>query len=171
MEARSMTIVSRRKILIGAASLAASEFAISEQCWQLGGCENLIGWFRVNKYVERTKANMQDASTALFGTKSLPRVNSTVTIRRVAYLRRILWGESSDIAFHDKQLKKGEIQNWEPQFPSADPQSDYMAPGTKVRILSYHSRDHLFALIQVISYSSRPYETAKAAKYDFDQVI
>ena len=165
------TTIDRRKIWLGLASMAVSKLAISEQCWQLGGCTNLIGWFRVNKYSDGTPGNVGKASEALFGSRFLPLVNEAVTIKRVAYLRRILWGETNDVAFHDKPMGKGEIQSWQPVYPSTDPESDYMAAGTKVRILGYHSRDHLFALVQIISYPLKPYEAAKTAKYDIDQVI
>lgn len=142
----------------------------AEQCWQMSGCEGMIGWFRVNKYEyeQLTSRNYQNASNALFGSNELPQVNSTVNIKRRAKLRSIQWDISSIVACHDHIYRKGETSQ---DCDSSDGHYDFMGPGTVVRILGYHQGIHLFALVQVISYPPDPHKAAREASYDEDQEI
>lgn len=172
------TDLNRRKLaLLLAPVFAAPHLAFAELCWQSSGCKNLIGWVRVNKYVSGAIQGISTASTTLFGTPNLPAVNSVAVLHREAYFRRIIWSDPKNVAYHDKELKNGETQSLTPPYSSGDPDIDFMAPTTKLRILSYHEGLHLFVLTQVVSYPPNPrattikYFEAHRATYDHDQVI
>lgn len=151
------TTTSRRKILLGMASLAASGLALSEQCWQVGGCKNSIGWFRVNKLRDSSDPALD--IQRLFGVNNLPRVDSILVIRRRAILRDLL---NLDVDDRELQLKD--------EAPWTDGDQS-IAAGTKIRVLGYYQRLHLFVLVQILEESRDPYKNQKKYKFDFDYVI
>lgn len=153
-----------------AALILFSSFTQAEQCWQISGCDNVIGWFRVNKYsfdIEG-KNTYEQSSSSLFGTKTLPLVNSVVEIKRLAKLRFINWADPNNIKCHDYEYAKNDI----PELCSLeDAHYDYIGSTAVVRVLGYHKGLHLFALVQIVSYPKNPFKVQSETPSSEDKNI
>jgi len=132
----------------------------AEQCWQVGGCESLIGWVRIDKYSYDNlgRNTYKNRSKSLFGSESLPNVNEVVKTKRLIKLRQIDWTDLHSVNCHDHDYKKGEIAE---VCDSEDAKFDYLGESAVVRVLAYHKVKHLYVLVQVVSYPSEPFKLEK----------
>jgi len=131
--------------------------ALAEQCWQVKDCRNLTGYIRINKTLENGNHIAPDAQR-LFGVGYLPRTDSYVRLRRSAIVRDFSHPEQDD-----RPLQLKDRVSWD--------EGQFIPAGTRLRILGYLRRMHLFVLVQVVEDVGRPSDTALPFQFDYDYFV